>query len=476
MYHVKDNDLIECNIENLKRIDYFLKKYSCETSIKTISEFHGFITSVACIKNELLASNWQNYIFNSKGLVVFAWTDNDDSKKFDRICYNFYNDCINRLKKRELEYFFQNDNTLNISEWSMGFLRGSVFWGKLIQSESSRMETTVVTFIALIASSSSSDKKDLIQTVAPQFKNETNDNIPKYASDFFNFIQNADNIQNSKMSPNSKINNPSPLLDIECNPFTLKMLDAKIKKFDSPNSIKTSSELHGFLTSVACTPNAVPEDWFSELIDPHVLKITEREEQESYIKLCAHFYNDCQMALENDQLQKYFVGEHKVTDAEWCKGFLRGQYLWSHYLTNLAIEMNDPKNLLKIAKQIESQKSYNNLENQYNDKNYIKSSVIAFINIIEVIASPELTEDKKRNGFTISDKDIANIPSLTYAFRLYIAGEYNTYSKTSLPRKNNQNFEGSSPHTFQNQNTKTERNDPCPCGSGKKYKKCCGSQ
>ena len=21
---------------------------------------------------------------------------------------------------------------------------------------------------------------------------------------------------------------------------------------------------------------------------------------------------------------------------------------------------------------------------------------------------------------------------------------------------------------------KTERNDPCPCGSGKKYKKCCG--
>ncbi|MBW2689835.1 MAG: SEC-C domain-containing protein, partial [Deltaproteobacteria bacterium] len=23
--------------------------------------------------------------------------------------------------------------------------------------------------------------------------------------------------------------------------------------------------------------------------------------------------------------------------------------------------------------------------------------------------------------------------------------------------------------------TKIGRNDPCPCGSGKKYKKCCGS-
>lgn len=27
---------------------------------------------------------------------------------------------------------------------------------------------------------------------------------------------------------------------------------------------------------------------------------------------------------------------------------------------------------------------------------------------------------------------------------------------------------------FVRQNPKIGRNDPCPCGSGKKYKKCCG--
>ncbi|MFC4354325.1 SEC-C metal-binding domain-containing protein [Chryseomicrobium palamuruense] len=27
----------------------------------------------------------------------------------------------------------------------------------------------------------------------------------------------------------------------------------------------------------------------------------------------------------------------------------------------------------------------------------------------------------------------------------------------------------------QNLPTKARRNDPCPCGSGKKYKKCCGA-
>ncbi len=30
------------------------------------------------------------------------------------------------------------------------------------------------------------------------------------------------------------------------------------------------------------------------------------------------------------------------------------------------------------------------------------------------------------------------------------------------------------PQTVKRQTAKVGRNDPCPCGSGKKYKKCCG--
>jgi preprotein translocase subunit SecA len=29
-------------------------------------------------------------------------------------------------------------------------------------------------------------------------------------------------------------------------------------------------------------------------------------------------------------------------------------------------------------------------------------------------------------------------------------------------------------HTYKRETPKVGRNDPCPCGSGKKYKKCCG--
>ena len=32
----------------------------------------------------------------------------------------------------------------------------------------------------------------------------------------------------------------------------------------------------------------------------------------------------------------------------------------------------------------------------------------------------------------------------------------------------------SKPKTVKRQAAKVGRNDPCPCGSGKKYKKCCG--
>jgi preprotein translocase subunit SecA len=44
-----------------------------------------------------------------------------------------------------------------------------------------------------------------------------------------------------------------------------------------------------------------------------------------------------------------------------------------------------------------------------------------------------------------------------------------------VPRRavpNSRRFE--SPTTYKRSGAKVGRNDPCPCGSGKKFKKCCG--
>jgi preprotein translocase subunit SecA len=50
--------------------------------------------------------------------------------------------------------------------------------------------------------------------------------------------------------------------------------------------------------------------------------------------------------------------------------------------------------------------------------------------------------------------------------------------KSSHSEEGAQSYEGQLPEqaaaTYKREEPKVGRNDPCPCGSGKKYKKCCG--
>ena len=57
---------------------------------------------------------------------------------------------------------------------------------------------------------------------------------------------------------------------------------------------------------------------------------------------------------------------------------------------------------------------------------------------------------------------------------------YNTDDRTGLINTLKQGGTINSPEpkkgkTFVRKEEKIGRNDPCPCGSGKKYKKCCGA-
>ena len=86
----------------------------------------------------------------------------------------------------------------------------------------------------------------------------------------------------------------------------------------------------------------------------------------------------------------------------------------------------------------------------------------------------------KKEGFDMFQELIARIKdeTLSIMFRIQIA-EPEKISK--LQEKNEQKLIFSSGDESDNrkkpvkrENTKVGRNDPCPCGSGKKYKKCCG--
>ncbi|MGI6764726.1 MAG: SEC-C metal-binding domain-containing protein [Anaerovoracaceae bacterium] len=45
----------------------------------------------------------------------------------------------------------------------------------------------------------------------------------------------------------------------------------------------------------------------------------------------------------------------------------------------------------------------------------------------------------------------------------------------SFPKKKGRSHQGIQQIQDRCEGEKPDRNDPCPCGSGKKYKKCCGA-
>ena len=56
-----------------------------------------------------------------------------------------------------------------------------------------------------------------------------------------------------------------------------------------------------------------------------------------------------------------------------------------------------------------------------------------------------------------------------------VFGQANPYAKVVNNRSTNQPVNQSTIEAVKNdQGEKVGRNDPCPCGSGKKFKKCCG--
>jgi preprotein translocase subunit SecA len=56
-----------------------------------------------------------------------------------------------------------------------------------------------------------------------------------------------------------------------------------------------------------------------------------------------------------------------------------------------------------------------------------------------------------------------------------VFGQANPYAKVATNRSTNQPINQSTIEAVKNeQGDKVGRNDPCPCGSGKKFKKCCG--
>lgn len=110
--------------------------------------------------------------------------------------------------------------------------------------------------------------------------------------------------------------------------------------------------------------------------------------------------------------------------------------------------------------------------------------ICAFILYIEFLLKNKYIDDKKYNGYLCAFNKFASQLSqgfkhenwkYSFVFNLSPGIELCLNTKTSLDYDNNDNDILDNTNSFNDlqYQKKIGRNEPCPCGSGKKYKKCC---
>lgn len=227
-----------------------------------------------------------------------------------------------------------------------------------------------------------------------------------------------------------------------------KLLSKFLESPQRPEGTLSLYELQGLLFAVACSPELVnPSEWMPLICDEQHANYASMEEAKSVLGALMDLYNDI-----NDQV---FDGEvafpsgvglqqpalDNVGEAaplgQWARGFTLGHNwlieLWEHYIPD---ELDDE----------------------------LGSSVM----VLSFFSAQELAEAYYR--------EIANSSTTLEEFAETVLGLFedamNSYAHLSCSIRTAL-AEQDLPEAPYVRLERAGRNDPCPCGSGKKYKKCC---
>ncbi len=202
---------------------------------------------------------------------------------------------------------------------------------------------------------------------------------------------------------------------------------------EAPEDSMDLDELHGFLTALICSLQMVmPSEWM-----PYVWGGTEPEfdtmdATQDAMGQIMRLNNDVAAKLSMGDfdplfMEETFVNGHVVLDPHgWCEGFVRGMQLQPDAWRD--DELNE-----------------------------------ALIPII--VLSETIENDPKIQEMLDDDETVENLANAIPEAVIAIHGHQRRH--IAAP---------DSARTVRRSAAKVGRNDPCPCGSGKKYKKCCGAQ
>ncbi len=208
----------------------------------------------------------------------------------------------------------------------------------------------------------------------------------------------------------------------------IEWLDYYLDHHGGDEAILGASELDGYFAAIACAPQMIlpslwmPALWGGEEHSPNWEKI---EDAQEFNELIMNFYNYVMEDMNADRYEAMFLvgdvkGRHYTIVDDWCAGFLRGINLWGP---------TSPTDTMALEAALEP---------------------------IRLFA----TESGFGELAELHDDDIEQRQQLIEpAVRKLFSHFFEQRKQQKEP--------------FIRDTEKAGRNDPCPCGSGKKYKKCC---
>ena len=229
----------------------------------------------------------------------------------------------------------------------------------------------------------------------------------------------------------------------------LDRLEAFLKsKQEKDPEVMSLEELDGFLVAIVVGPEIVmPSEYLEELFGEEDPFATE-EEAEEILELIFRHHNVIATSLEKDEpyMPVFTEIEENVPRGNlWAHGFLRGS-LFSHDAWSELMKSEEYGDFL-LPMLI--------LENEHNPDPELRP--------------PPITEEKRE------DLLVSMAVAALIAYRHFQPQREEAAEAMSREGDGSDYYEDEIPLSLKRTEPKVGRNDPCPCGSGKKYKKCHGN-
>jgi len=213
-------------------------------------------------------------------------------------------------------------------------------------------------------------------------------------------------------------------------PFTEDDLE-RLEHFlhnEAPEDSMDLDELHGFLTALICSPQPVmPSEWIGHVWGGEEPQFANMGQAQDVMGMMMRLNNDVAAKLAEGDFDPLFMEETLVNGTTlldphgWCEGFVRGMQLqpqaWRDDALNEAL--------------------------------------------MPIVILSDTMEDPKVEALLEDHETVERL------------AETVPEAVVTIHRHQRKHF--AEVTTVRRSTPKIGRNDPCPCGSGKKYKKCCGA-